>query len=73
MAVEEDGFATRATTSCTSSARRLGGSAEMVQKIEKPEVLYTFMLTIGMRPRAGNKKNEKFSNFCVRNNVRLVP
>ena len=38
MAVQEDGFATRATTSCTSSARRLGGRAEMVHKIGKPLV-----------------------------------
>ena len=65
MAVEEDGFATRATTSCTSSARRLGGSAAMLQKIRKPVVFYTFMLTIGMSPTTGNNKNRKASRFEV--------
>ena len=44
MAVQEDGFATRATTSCTSSARRLGESAEMVQQIGKPVAfLYVYV------------------------------
>ena len=65
MAVEEDEFATRATTSCTSSARRLGGSPEMVQKIGKPTVFYKIMLTIGMSPTTGNHKNKEASRFQV--------
>ena len=65
MVVEEDGFATRATTSCTSSARRLGGSAEMIQKFGKAVVFYRFMLTIGMSPTTGNNKNKEASRFEV--------
>ena len=38
-AVQEDGSATRASTSYTSSARRLGESAVLVQKSKKPAVL----------------------------------
>ena len=52
MAVQEDGFATRATTSCTSSARRSGESAEMVNKIGKPAVFYTLMLSLDLKPKA---------------------
>ena len=51
MAVQEDGFATRASTSYTSSARRSGESAVLVQKRRKPAVFYTVMLTIGTRSR----------------------
>ena len=73
MAVEEDGFATRATTSCTSSARRLGGSAEMVQKIGKPVVFYKIMLTTSMKPTTKKEKKMSSLNFEALKSMRLVP
>ena len=47
VAVQEDGFATRASTSYTSSARRSGESAVLVQKSRKPAVfLYGYLEAI---------------------------
>ena len=70
VAVQEDGFATRATASCTSTAQRLGGRAEMVQKIGKPAVVYKILLTISMKPTAKKKKTNPgqlwgHSKVCV--------
>ena len=59
MDVQEDGFATRATTSCTSSARRLGESAEFVEKIGKPVVLYTLILTIDLKAKSDDRSTTK--------------
>ena len=72
MAVQEDGFATRATTSCTSSARRLGGSPEMVQKIGKPAVfLYVY---VDDQYEANNEKEKQKSRPALGSlkSVRLV-
>ena len=51
MAVQENGSATRATTSCASDAQRCGESALFIHKCGKPQTFYTFMLTIGTRSR----------------------
>ena len=63
VAIQENRFATRANTSYTSGARRLGESAVLVQKNRRPQAFYTVLLTIGMRPRAGWSQKPKNDTF----------